>query len=118
MPLAKRACETSGRMTTSTAFARRTALALRATMLLAALLLGATFHFLHHLQDPDCGSGLDRTNHVCVACSGLHGSTLVTGETHAPAPSVESFTQDAPRSFANAILAPRGQAAPRAPPAS
>lgn len=87
-------------------------------MLLAALLLGATFHFLHHLQDPDCGSGLERTSHVCVACAGLHGSTLVTGETHAPEPGVEPFTQDAPRSYANAVLAPRGKAAPRAPPAS
>ena len=105
-------------MKTSSALARRTALALRATTLLVALLLGATFHFLHHLQDPDCGSGLDRTNHVCVACSGLHGSTLVAAETHAPAPSVEPFTQEAPRLFASAILAPRGQAAPRAPPAS
>jgi hypothetical protein len=55
---------------------------------------------------------------VCVACAGLHGSTLVAGETHAPEPSVEPFAQDAPHSFANAILAPRGQAAPRAPPAS
>jgi hypothetical protein len=105
-------------MTKSSATSRGIPLALRATMLLAALLLGATFHFLHHLQDPDCGSGLDRTGHVCVACAGLHASTLVTGETHAPEPCVESFTQDVPRSFANAVLAPRGQAAPRAPPAS
>jgi hypothetical protein len=105
-------------MTTSAALARRTLLALRATLLLAALLLGATFHFLHHLQDPACGSGSERTGHVCVACSGLHGSTLVAGETQAPEPGVEPFTQDAPRTFANAVLAPRGQAAPRAPPAS
>ena len=105
-------------MTTAPATGSRKALALRATLLLAALLLGATFHFLHHLQDPDCGSGLDRTSHVCIACAGLHASTLVTGETHAPEPSVEPFTQAAPRSFANAVLAPRGQAAPRAPPAS
>jgi len=105
-------------MTPASAPARRIALALRATLLLAALLLGATFHFLHHLQDPDCGSGRDGTNHVCVACAGLHSSTLVAAGTHAPAPSVERFTLEAPRRVAAAVLAPRGQAAPRAPPAS
>lgn len=97
---------------------RSTLLALRATLLLAALLLGGAFHFLHHLQDPGCGAGPDRANHVCLACSGLHSSTLVAAETHAPAPIAEPFAQDAPRSVASPVLTPRGQAAPRAPPAS
>jgi hypothetical protein len=105
-------------MNNPSVLARRVALSLRATLLLAALLLGATFHFLHHLQDPDCGSGRDGTNHVCVACAGLHSSTLVAAGTHAPAPNVERFTQEAPRRIAAAVLAPRGLAAPRAPPAS
>jgi hypothetical protein len=101
-----------------TAIPRPALLALRATLLVATLLLGGAFHFLHHLQDPACGAGPERTSHVCVACSGLHGSTLVAAETRAPAPIAEPFVQDAPRSVASPAVATRGQAAPRAPPAS
>ena len=92
--------------------------ALRASLLLGVLLLGAAFHFWHHVQDPECGSGRESTNHVCVACSGLHGSTLVADAQPAPAPQSASWIDaPAPPRLAPAFDAPRN-AAPRAPPAA
>jgi hypothetical protein len=97
---------------------QRAARALRATLLLGVLVVGATCHFWHHVQDPECGSGFDRSNHVCTACSGLHGSTLVAAPTCAPTPRPVEWTEPelpAAPAFAAAELA---SAAPRAPPVS
>jgi len=92
--------------------------ATRAALLLSTLLLGATFHFLHHMQDPDCGTSLDRSGHACTVCAGLHGSTLVAAEQHAPAPRVTTWTEYAHALRSQPAATERGGASPRAPPAS
>jgi hypothetical protein len=111
-------CKTPPPMMTFDPVLRSASRALRALLLLGVLLLGAAFHFWHHVQDPACGSGDERTNHVCVACSGLHGSTLVAAEQPAPAPQSACWTDvPVPPHIAPAFDVPRS-AAPRAPPAT
>ena len=92
--------------------------ATRAALLLGTLLLGAVFHFCHHLQDPGCGASFDRSGHACTVCAGLHGSTLVAAEQHAPAPRPTAWAEDAQALRADPAAAERGDASPRAPPAS
>ncbi len=82
--------------------------AFHALVLLVTLLLGATFHEWHHLQDPACTGGPH-----CV-CSVLHSSTLVAAEQSAPMPEcplgpvpvVRSIAP--PRSTAPVAASPRG----------
>jgi hypothetical protein len=105
-------------MTHPSSATRRAALALRAMLLLATLLLGAAFHGLHHLQDPGCGAGNGRTSHECVACAGLHSSTLLAATTIAPAPTPSRWVLPAPRLVATPSFAPHRAASPRAPPES
>ena len=92
--------------------------AIRASLLLAAIVLGAAFHVVHHLQDPACDGGLDPGSHACVACAGLHASTLVAAGTHAPEPVAVAWAPIATALHARASVAVRGAAAPRAPPAA
>jgi len=92
--------------------------AFRASLLLALLLTGAACHFWHHVQDPECDSGREGSGHACVACAGLHGSTLVPHAQPAPAPQSSEWTDApvAPRIVA--AFAPAPGTSPRAPPAA
>ncbi len=91
--------------------------AMRAALLLAVLVLGASLHGLHHLQDPACADGIDH-GHACAVCAGLHASTLVAPTVTAPAPQPRAWTQPAaPVAVTPAARALRA-ATPRAPPAS
>jgi hypothetical protein len=92
--------------------------AVRATLLVAVLLLGATLHFWHHVQDPDCGSGREGATHVCVACAGLHASSLVAQAQAAPAPVCTEWRDDAPPAVHAPDAAAPPHAAPRAPPSA
>jgi hypothetical protein len=94
----------------------RAARAIRAWVLIGTLSLGAVSHFWHHVQDPECGAGLDRTGHVCVACAGLHGSTLVVVQQQAPPPAEVCWRELAAGARSEHAAAPRAGAAPRAPP--
>ena len=57
--------------------------ALRALVLLTALLLGVMSHGWHHFVDHDCDSGNAATHHACVQCSALHAATEPAANTTA-----------------------------------
>lgn len=84
--------------------------AFRAVVLIVTLLLGATFHEWHHLQDPACTGG----SH-CV-CSVLHSSTLVASVQSAPAPECAIGPVLVPVPIAPPRTAAPVAAGPRAPP--
>src|SRR5690349_13949097 len=94
---------------------RRASRALRATLLVGVLVLGAAAHAWHHVQDPDCGSGNDHSSHFC-ACSGLHGSTLAAEATATPAPRAVEWIEPACPERVAIAAAVGAAAAPRAPP--
>lgn len=46
----------------------------RVVVLLATLVLGAAFHFAHHVLDPHCESTAGAESHPCLTCTALHGA--------------------------------------------
>ena len=89
-----------------------------APLMLGVFLLGAALHGLHHLQDPACTDGVDRSGHACTVCASLHGSTLVAAEVSTPAPLTVEWTQSSVAIVSAPARRPRPAATPRAPPAS
>ncbi len=103
-------------MTGLLAILSRSARVRRAALLLGAFVLGAMLHGLHHLQDPACADGADRSGHACALCATLHGSTLVAAEVRAPAPAVAAWVPPADSAPAAPHVRPLRAASPRAPP--
>ena len=90
--------------------------AFRALVLVATLLLGATFHEWHHAMDPQCDGDTHSGQHAC-GCSVLHAATLVATAQDAPAPARLDWAAFTPAAVAPAAFPAPALAAPRAPPA-
>ncbi len=85
--------------------------ALGATLLLAALLLGALAHGWHHFADHDCGKPGSHHADACAVCSTLHAAPMPE---LAAAPALPTVDDLRPL-HAAAALAPRARARATAP---
>lgn len=90
--------------------------AILAGVLLTLVLTGlaGAAHLKHHLDDPHCGA--DPLRHECVTCSGLHASALTASSQQAEASVLVLLGVTTLPEQSVVPRAPRGDAAPRAPP--